>query len=74
MIDPEVRYREGFKEGAQALLKGLERFLPTPVCDDAHHWIEEPIELWLASAKEIAATGHTASPLPAPRFQTPRPN
>jgi hypothetical protein len=72
--DPEVRYREGFKAGAKELLKGIEHFLPTVVSDDAYHWVEQQIEKWLSSAKNIASEGNTAPSSSPPPFRTPRAN
>ena len=70
----EVRYREGYKEGAQELLRGIEQFLPVPVSNDVYEWLEQSIENWLLSAKKIAEEGNIAPSLPPPPFRTPRSN
>ncbi len=70
----EVRYREGFKEGARALLRGVEHFLPEPASNDAHDWLEKAVEKWLSSARDIVKEGNAPPPSSPPTFQTPKSN
>jgi hypothetical protein len=56
----EVKYRQGFSDGAKALLRKIEKFLPAPVSNDAYTWLEKEVENWLVSAKNIADRQYSA--------------
>lgn len=67
MEGPEARYREGYEEGAWALFKELERFLPTCVAEDALAWLENQIGPWRLDAQRAAVDGaDTPNVLPPP--------
>ena len=69
--NPEVRYREGYEEGAWALYREVEKFLPTPVANSVVMWLQEQLEPWRIKAQESAAAGgHPAKILP-PRILLP---
>lgn len=65
--NPEVRYREGYEEGALALFRQIEHILPTVTAQLAVAWLEQKLEPWRLEAQRVAASGGTPVPvLPPP--------
>ena len=55
----EVRYRQGFEEGATALFLALKDVIPAHCRNHAAEWLEKEIEPWRQEAQRLAAKEET---------------
>ena len=65
--DPELRYREGFEEGAWALYRALKDHLPPG--NATHDWLTRSIEPWRLTAQQAASSGKPVTRLPPPPYK-----
>jgi hypothetical protein len=67
--NPEVRYREGYEEGAWALFTALEHRLSLAATKEVRSWLRDRIEPWRADARQKNAQGIDTPEVTPPRLQ-----
>lgn len=69
MIDwkdnPEIRYREGYEQGAEAVLRKLQRS-QSPLSHMVESWLNVSVKRWREVSQQDAAGGIRPSKAPPP--------
>jgi hypothetical protein len=69
--NPEVRYREGYEEGAWALFRTLDQHLSRVTANEVLTWLNDKIGPWRVNAQAKAIQGLDTPEIHPPHLQIP---